>query len=290
MKWSVALRLGRVSNLPTVWSNVLAGVVLAGGSAWDVRVIPLLFAASLFYTAGMFLNDAFDWKIDVVERPERPIPSNQVTRHLVMSAGILLLLGGIIILTGIGFLLPSGTGFWPMLSGVVLCGVILWYDLDHKTNPFSPLIMGACRMMVYVTAACAVLMPPSMEVFWGGLVLVSWLIGLTYIAKQETIDHVANLWPLVFLGFPLFYTFPYLLEGGLASMVWIGLLSVAFVAFFLARRHRPGDIGRAVLTLIAGISLLDALFVVRFGDPSAALLAVSAFAVTLFLQRFVPGT
>ena len=31
MNWNVALRLGRVSNLPTVWSNSLAGLVLAGG-------------------------------------------------------------------------------------------------------------------------------------------------------------------------------------------------------------------------------------------------------------------
>ena len=64
MKLSIALRLGRVSNLPTVWSNVLAGVALGGGSTWDPRIIPLLFALSIFYTAGMFLNDAFDWKID----------------------------------------------------------------------------------------------------------------------------------------------------------------------------------------------------------------------------------
>ena len=31
MSWQVALRLGRVSNLPTVWTNTLAGIVLAGG-------------------------------------------------------------------------------------------------------------------------------------------------------------------------------------------------------------------------------------------------------------------
>ena len=32
MRWTVYLRLGRVSNLPTVWTNVLAGVALAGVS------------------------------------------------------------------------------------------------------------------------------------------------------------------------------------------------------------------------------------------------------------------
>ena len=31
MTWMDALKLGRVSNLPTVWTNALAGMVLAGG-------------------------------------------------------------------------------------------------------------------------------------------------------------------------------------------------------------------------------------------------------------------
>ena len=37
MKLSVALKLGRVSNLPTVWSNVLTGMALAGTAAVDCR-------------------------------------------------------------------------------------------------------------------------------------------------------------------------------------------------------------------------------------------------------------
>ena len=53
MKWSVALALGRVSNLPTVWTNALAGVVLAGGTAGDARVPWILLAMSLCYAAGM---------------------------------------------------------------------------------------------------------------------------------------------------------------------------------------------------------------------------------------------
>ena len=43
MKWRTYLRLGRVSNLPTVWTNVLAGVVLIGivlllgGGVWILQ-------------------------------------------------------------------------------------------------------------------------------------------------------------------------------------------------------------------------------------------------------------
>jgi len=37
-----ALRLGRVSNLPTVWTNVLAGAVLSGARLAPGRVLALM--------------------------------------------------------------------------------------------------------------------------------------------------------------------------------------------------------------------------------------------------------
>ena len=81
MSLSIALNLGRISNLPTVWSNVLAGMVMAGG-ALDHRFIPAGLSLSLFYVGGMYLNDAFDRGIDAIERPERPIPAHaRSSRH-----------------------------------------------------------------------------------------------------------------------------------------------------------------------------------------------------------------
>ncbi|MBD5656399.1 MAG: UbiA family prenyltransferase, partial [Candidatus Eremiobacteraeota bacterium] len=75
LTWRVALRLGRVSNLPTVWSNVLAGVVLAGRPASGAGIVALALGCALLYVGGMLLNDAFDHPLDARERPERPIPA-----------------------------------------------------------------------------------------------------------------------------------------------------------------------------------------------------------------------
>ena len=77
-----ALLLGRVSNLPTVWANLLAGTALAGvafGSLGAGLALILLPAYTLFYVGGMYLNDAFDANIDAEERPERPIPSGHAS-------------------------------------------------------------------------------------------------------------------------------------------------------------------------------------------------------------------
>jgi len=54
----------------------------------------------------------------------------------------------------------------------------------------------------------------------------------------------------------------------------------------------PGRINvpRAVVSLIAGISLLDALLIAGYGRADLAWIAVATFVLTVLLQRFVPGT
>jgi 4-hydroxybenzoate polyprenyltransferase len=45
-----------------------------------------------------------------------------------------------------------------------------------------------------------------------------------------------------------------------------------------------------VVSLIAGIALLDAVLIAAAGAPGIAWLAVAGFVLTLGLQRLVPGT
>ena len=53
---STLLTLGRVSNRPTVWTNVLAGTVLAGGTWQDGRIGIALVAMSLAYVGGICIS------------------------------------------------------------------------------------------------------------------------------------------------------------------------------------------------------------------------------------------
>jgi len=98
MNWSVAMRLGRVSNLPTVWTNVCAGVVLSGAAVTAQLTLLLIVSLSLFYVGGMFLNDAFDQRFDRREQPYRPIPAGEVTTAMVFACGFGLLALGLVIL------------------------------------------------------------------------------------------------------------------------------------------------------------------------------------------------
>ena len=283
------LLLGRVSNLPTVWTNTLAGTVLAGADVGPGRLVLLALAFSLLYTGGMYLNDAFDRESDARERPERPIPSGRVRADAVFATGLGLLAAGVLVVA-VAAAGPVGGGRAAVWSGLLLASVIVAYDAWHKANPLSPVVMGLCRVLVYVTAALAAAGRVGPAVAGGAVGLLCYLVGLTYVAKQENLTEVRHLWPLVFLAAPFLYAWPALLSAGVGAVLYLGFL--AWVAYAVAWLVRPGrrDIRRAVVSLIAGISLLDALLIAGAGDPVRATWAVVGFALTLVFQRWVPGT
>ena len=142
-KFRTLLILGRVSNLPTVWSDCLAGWWLGGGGNY-LKLPLLLCGVSLLYTGGMFLNDAFDEEFDRLRRPERPIPSGKIPADQVWRYGFGQLLAGMVLLLGCGKL--AG------MAAVVLALFIVLYDFTHKFLTASPWLMGACRFWVYVIA------------------------------------------------------------------------------------------------------------------------------------------
>jgi 4-hydroxybenzoate polyprenyltransferase len=174
-----ALRLGRVSNLPTVWTNVMAGVALNGGGLDPRVIVPVAMAASLFYVAGMYLNDAFDWRWDAQHRPERPIPAGQVKAGTVFAAGFAMMAAGLVLLA-VGPGRPA-----PLFGGLGLGACILVYDLSHKNNPLAPVVMGLCRVAVYVIAALAVSAHLTTAVYVGGGLQLVYLIALTLVARHE---------------------------------------------------------------------------------------------------------
>ncbi|MGI9521659.1 MAG: UbiA family prenyltransferase [Hyphomicrobiaceae bacterium] len=289
MRWDIALKLGRVSNLPTVWSNVLAAGTLAGASLGDWRTGVLILAMSLFYVGGMYLNDAFDAEIDAEQRPERPIPSGQISRNVVFGLGFGMLAAGAILVIFVA-IRPGNSWLGPSLSAITLASMIVFYNWHHKANPLSPVIMGLCRVLVYTTTAlCFTAVPPT-TLWLGALLLLFYLIGLTYVAKQENFGRVENLWPLALLSAPLLYGATHIGADPIATVLLVALAGWIGVALWLIRRRGKGDIPRAVVSLIAGISLLDALLIATTGEAMTAAIAVGCFALTLFLQRYVSGT
>jgi hypothetical protein len=282
VKLGTALRLGRVSNLPTVWTNTLAGAVLAGAGDFGAEIALLLLAFTLFYTGGMFLNDAFDAAIDARERPERPIASSAVSAREVFAWGFGQMAAGVVLLAVIGIA--------PALAGLSLAAAITYYDWNHKTNPLSPVVMGLCRVFVYLGAGLAYTLALPAALWTGAALLLCYLIGLTYVAKQENLARVENLWPLAFLAAPVAYGAWLAAAQWVIAPFWLLFTGWMLWALWFLRRRAKGDIPRAVVSLLAGISLLDAMLIAGAGSVALAVLALAGFGVTLFLQRYISGT
>lgn len=290
MSWSTALRLGRISNLPTVWTNVLAGAVLTGSSLPLLPLALVLLALSLFYIAGMYLNDAFDRQFDKSAYPQRPIPSGAVKAETVFTMGFMGLGAGELLLIAVSYGAEGSPGWPPAIAGFSLCATIILYNMRHKGNPLGPFLMGLCRAQVYLIAALTVSPTLSQPVWWGMVLVVAYIMGLSYVARQETLARLMSLWPLALLAVPFIYGAAGAMDNERAALIYTGFLLWIITAVLQIARHTGADIKMGVSRLIAGIAFLDALLIALAGNPPLATVAVAGAVLTRLAHRIVPGT
>ncbi|MBN1589244.1 MAG: UbiA family prenyltransferase, partial [Pirellulales bacterium] len=112
----------------------------------------LVAASSLLYSAGMVLNDVFDYEEDCRERPERPLPSGRVSPPAARRFGWSLLIAG----TAVAVVASAAiAGVGPAAVGVALAGWIVVYNKIFKHTMLGPIVLGICRMFNVVLGMAA---------------------------------------------------------------------------------------------------------------------------------------
>src|SRR5690606_7081377 len=113
-----------------------------------------------------------------------------------------------------------------------------------------------------------------------------------YAARQEAYDRLDRAWPLAVLALPLSVGLWFAITAGsaLALALLVAYAGWGARALRCLFRRRKGDVPRAIIGLIAGISLYDAALIAATGAPWLALLAAAGFFATLALQRVAAGT
>lgn len=285
------LELARVSNLPTVWTNVTAAWVIAGGALRERQLLWLLLGGSLLYTAGMILNDAADLAFDRKHKSDRPIPSGRVSPAAAWGAGIAMMAGGAALMT------MAGGAAWSWVMGLV--AAILIYDLYHKPWPGSVWIMGACRSLLVLAVASAQAGAGALDdrslLLAHAISLGLYIAGLSLVARAEATGANRTLGAVLgkaCLFSPLPVAVVSIMAGGSRAAA-LGVIVAAFacLSWHALRAMRQGGphIGRAVGILLAGIPVVDALFIVD-REPWLALGFVASFPLLRLWQRKIAAT
>ena len=177
---SAWLRLLRLPNLLTVPGDVCAGFLLApaaNGGDW-AQLLLAIPAGVLLYAAGLVLNDLFDYAEDLRERPDRPLPANQISREAAAAAALVFL--------WIAAFLAAFFDALPVALPLILC--IIAYDVGLKRRPWlGPAFMGACRAGNLLLGAAAATdgLPATPGPWIGALVLGLYVAAVTRLARRE---------------------------------------------------------------------------------------------------------
>jgi hypothetical protein len=173
------LQLIRLPNVVTAAADSIAGCLLATGSlAAPARWMPLAAASIVLYASGTALNDVFDFEVDRAERPNRPLPSGQVSRRTAAW------LGGLGLVLGPALATLSGRSASAIVA-LILSFCILAYDAGMKHNWLGPAFMGACRglnLLLGLSLAPALAGPAGW--FAAGLYGL-YVAGITIISRSE---------------------------------------------------------------------------------------------------------
>jgi len=174
------LQLIRLPNVVTAAADSFAGWLLVTGSAaLPGRWLPLVAASMVLYSSGTALNDVFDFEIDRAERPNRPLPSERVSRR--MAAW----LGGLGLAIGPVLAFTSGS----VGSGIVaaiLAACILSYDAALKHTWLGPAFMGACRglnLLLGMSHSVGLAGPTG---WYAAIAYGLYVAGITVVSRSET--------------------------------------------------------------------------------------------------------
>jgi 4-hydroxybenzoate polyprenyltransferase len=291
-------KLARPANLPTAMADIMAGSSISGftllitsdtfisGPVY-LNLILLILSSTFLYAGGVVLNDVFDFKIDQIERPERPIPKGDVSLKGALLFGTVLLISGIFL-----------SFFVNYLSGVIaliLAVAILLYDTFSKKYDFlGPLNMGICRALNLIL---------GMSVFgeishWMYAVIpLLYIFAITLISRGEVYGQ--NKKHIIWAG--LLYAlvvFIILMITPDIRTQWISLFPFLGLFIFLIysslirayRINSPKNIKKAVVRGVLSIIVLDASLTVAFDSWQFGLIVLLLLPVSYILAKIFAVT
>ncbi len=292
-------RLLRLPNLPTALADVCLAALVTSAlpSRWAVFSL-LLLASGCLYCAGMVWNDYFDVEQDKRERPDRPLPSGEVSPRAAAWLGAGLMVAGLCFALVAGQVRASrgeaSSPAGPAVVALLLLLAIFAYDAWLKRTAMGPVSMGTCRFLNVLLGLTV--SPPLSWTAAAHLALVVglYVVGLTWFARTEARQSKAGMLAgaasvilaslVLALALPVHQAqpgdcsplFPYLLVAlgfALALPIHQAILSPT-----------PGKVQTAVKRCLLCLIVLDAVLATALAG-SAGLVLLVLLVPSLYLNR-----
>jgi hypothetical protein len=325
------LELVRLPNVFTAMADVVMGLLVVGADNAEImpegsRAMGLLISASaLFYMSGMILNDVFDFRLDIQQRPERPLPSGRIPLSVAKILGWTMLILALLLSLETSIFLGN---YRPAAAGLLLAGCIVAYDALLKQTVFGPAAMGVCRGLNVLLGMSVIEGPLQAEHWVTALSVGVYIAAVTWLARTETItsrrSHIAMATLLMALALGLLASLPawsFMLpneigsDAGLTTPIqsvpmgtltlnglllvepwrWYALLLVLGTMIgwrwvWAVVEPLPSRVQLAVGHSILSLIILDAVACFALRDLSAAVAVLFFLLPTMFFQKWFAST
>lgn len=285
------LTLMRPANLVTAVADILAGASVAAAvtGSLDGNAGWLALATIGLYGGGVVFNDVFDVDLDRIERPERALPSGQVSLASAVTLGGMLLLVGVLLSS----LVSSDSGAIALAVAVLA----LVYDARAKHHPlFGPLVMGMCRggnLLLGVSLSAAALT----SYWWLGLLPVVFIGAITLTSRGEVGGRNRESIQLALFLDTMVAVALLVLAKFTIAQFWPALPFLLFWYLLNARAklaaitdNRPRLIKKAVKTGVLSLIPLNACLAAGFLNWPAGLFVLLLLPLSIGLARFFAVT
>ncbi len=295
MRIAAYLRIARPPNIITAISDIIAGFAIAGVlfqpsmELLGESMILLLLATIGLYGGGIVFNDVFDLEEDKINRPERVLPSGQLSKRQAVIFGTGLFSFGVVF----AFAASTSSGLIAILITVLALG----YDKYGKHHSFlGPINMGLCRSMNLFLGMSIV--GDRISEFWFiGFIPLAFVAAITLVGQKEAHGNnkksilqaisLDTLVVLFFVGLMLtgylnvWATIPFL-------VFWYGINLVAKTRALV--QNSPKYIQLAVKTGVLSLIPLNAIYVAGFSNWYYGLILIGLLPLSILVAKYYSVT
>lgn len=293
------MQLMRPANIITAISDILAGASIAFSLTgaeqylhWQGLTLLIISTIGL-YGGGVVLNDVFDADLDLVERPERAIPSGMVSKRTAAWWGVALLI------IGLAAAAEVHTSGWFSSSAMLAIAIALFavvYDKWAKHhNWLGPLNMGLCRGL-NLLLGMSILEITLQRYALLSIVPVIYIAAITMISRGEV--HGGN-WKNLYVAGMLYLLVMTSISVMGAKNQQLGFTAIFMVFFAIlifpplikAIRNAEGAlIGKAVKSGVIALIVMNAGWAAAFGMFYFAWIILLLLPVSLILAKLFAVT